>query len=180
MRSLRDILTKFGTNKIALLAVVVVVGALATSGWLVYRQRMSSSTATPQTAAYLDITEWSIKFPLSSSIKDAYYMPNIHGSYGVDGRADQMLFGLKSLDSHGCAAANDAAPALLFRTSPSQVDPVSGDVVTKDYPGVTVGSYFYGYSLTRSTTCQAATTFQKLDAALKIAVKGIVPDTSHK
>lgn len=161
---------------------ITLIGVFAAGSWFVYQHYRpssptNSSTAQFQTTGYLVVPEWGIKVPLSASIKDAYYTPNKLGTYGADGRPAQMLVGLKSLDSHGCAVANDAAPVLLFRTSPSAVDPVSGDPVTKDYPGVTIGSYFYGYSLTQSTTCENAATFQTLDAAFTVAVKGIVPDT---
>jgi hypothetical protein len=115
---------------------------------------------------------------LPDSIKDAYYIPDPQASTGADGQPDQMLSGLKSLDSVGCAAADGAAPILLFRTLSSQVDPVSGDPVTQDYTGVTIGDYFYAYSLTKSATCSSETTFQKLDAALKAAAKGITQDNS--
>lgn len=172
-------LKSLGTNKVAFLVVALVIAALATSGWLVYQHRTASSPV-PKAPGYLDIIEWGIKVPLSASIKDAYYAPNVHGSYDSDGRPVQMLVGFKSLDSHGCAVAHNAAPVLLVRTSPSQVDPVSGEAVSQVYPGITIGSYFYGYALTKSATCEDVTTFRMLDAALKIAVKGIVPDTVHK
>lgn len=189
MKAVRGTLARVGVVKVALFVLAVV--ALSASGCAQNEQPNSArsptqSTSQPTTAAsqqsatgYLDIKEWGIKLPLSNGIKDAYYTPNIPGGSGVDGQPNQMLVGFKSLDSSGCAVADSAAPVLLFRTSPSQVDPVSGDVVSKDYPGMTIGAYFYGFGLTKSETCNSEATFQSLDAALKTAVKGIVLDTSH-
>jgi hypothetical protein len=188
----------FGTTMILL--AVLVVAVLAITGLVVYQHHKPSSTkssaATNQTQTttqpqnttttqpsqtttqYLTITEWGVKMPLSSAISDAYYAVDSSHRPDANGPTD-MLLGFKSLDSSGCAVATHNAPILLFRASPTEIDPVSGKPVSQEGPGVTIGNYFYGYSLLKSGgTCNNETTFQTLDSAMTTAVKGIVPATN--
>ena len=180
MRQMED---HSGFSAVEVLVVLTVVAVLAATGLVQYQHHKStsakSSTGTrPQSTEYLTIYEWGVKIPLSSAISDAYYTSIFASSQGSDGEPNQFSLGLKSLDSSGCAAANGAAPVLLFRTSPTKIDPVSNKPVSKEGPGVTIGNYFYGYSLTKSKTCDSPTTFQHLDSAMTTAAKGIVPATN--
>lgn len=132
------------------------------------------SPATTQTT-YLVIKEWGVKMPLSNAISDAYYVVGTT-SKGFDGLPNQMQLGLKSLDISGCIATNYGitAPVLLFRTSLTETDSVTGKVISQEYSGTTIGSYFYGYSLNKAKPCDNPTTIQNLDSAMTNSIKGIV------
>ena len=190
-----------GFSAVEVLLVFLVVAVLAVTGLVVYQhhkpgsaknsaaasnnqtttQPKSITTTQPAqtTTQYLTITEWGVKMPLSSGISDAYYVVST-SSKGTDGLPNNMFLGLKSLDSSGCAAssnASNAAPVMLFRATTTEVDPVSGKLVSQETPGVTIGNYFYGYSLNKNQTCKNDATFQSLNTAMNTAVKGIVPAT---
>jgi hypothetical protein len=87
----------------------------------------------------------------------------------------QFFLGFKSLDSSGCTASSntDSAPILLSRVSPTAIDPVEGKPYPQVYPGVTIGSYFYGYALNKNGVCKAD--FNTLKSEMTTAAKGIVP-----
>ena len=100
-----------GFSVIEVLLIVLVVAALAATGFVVYQHHKSgtkSATATnsPQTSTakqsaqaatqYLTNGEWGVKVPLSDPIKDAYY--NVKDSNTTDGLPNTAWLGLKSLD----------------------------------------------------------------------------------
>lgn len=199
-----------GFSVIEVLLVVLVVAALAVTGFVVYQHHKPSSTKNsaatgstqttnqqqnttstqPQTTTYLFIKEWGVKIPLSSPISDAYYVSGI-GSIGSDGVTNQIYLGLTSLDSSGCIAAvsnhgQDSAPAMIFRSKPSDVDPVTNKTYSQEYPdGVTIGNYFYGFesfaNSSNISTCKAPhATIQSVDSAFATAAKGIVSATTNQ
>ncbi len=145
----------------------------------------SSPTPSPQsTTHYLEIKEWSVKLPLSSSIEDAYY--TVQGSStGADGLPNTAWLGLTSLNSSGCNVANtgpatSATPiGSIIRVLPTDHDPVTGKLYTQQYPnGVTVSGYFYAFKPWGDAKCASASTLQSIDAAFGVAVQGLVKITS--
>lgn len=194
-----------GFSSVIVLLSVIVVGVIAISGLVLYQHHKSitiitaasnspqtpsqpNNTTTTQSAQtttqYLDIKEWGVKLPLSSNIKDAYYVASV-SSKGADGLPNSILLGLKSLDgSNGTAAGSNkgqnSAIAAIFRVLPTETDPVTGTPLTQEYPnGVTIGGYYYGYLSLGNSTCKASkTTIQPIDSAFATAAKGIVSDST--
>lgn len=195
-----------GFSVIEALLVVLVVAALAVTGFVVYQHRKpnnaknSAATSTAQTTSqqqdttstqpaqtttqYLTITEWGVKLPLSDTIKDAYYVASNSG-VGSDGKPN-FFVSLKSLDSTGCKADNNnnggtGAIGLLGHSPVTATDPVSGELVTKVQPyGTTIGGYYYYFGPAEANlTCASQTTIQSAQSAFETAVKGIVPDTQY-
>lgn len=189
--------TKQSGNSIVVVTIAaLVILALGATGWFVYQHNRTqatgaasnpSQTTTQQnstqpapTVAYLEITEWGVKLPLSEAIKDAYYATSTGSSKGTDRQPNTLLLGLKSLDSNGCAATNNTAVALIFRALPTETDSATGRLYTQEYPnGITVGTYFYAYQKLTSASCTASpTTLQSIDAAFTTAEKGTVTATA--
>lgn len=191
----------------SIVEVVLIVAALiglTAIGWAVYQHGKQSATTTnaegnttqsnqqttttpAPTVAYLTITEWGIKIPLSDSIKDAYYVVDTT-SKDKGGLSNQIYLGLKSLDDSGCTAAGsihgqNSALAMIFRTQPGDVDFVTNKLYTQEYPdGVTIGSYYYAFQSSNNdnaSTCKAPqTTVTSTDSAFASAAKGIVSATA--
>lgn len=182
-----------GFSIVELIIAIVVVGVIGAAGWFVYQHNrpkganaaentqttnQQTPTTPSPTVAYLTITEWGVKLPLSDSIKGAYYIPGI-SSKGSDGLPNQMWIGLTSLNGNGCTATNNSGPALIFRALPTDTDPVSGKLLTEKYPnGAIIGSYYYGYedfTTSSSNTCKAPqTTLQTVKTALSDAAKNTI------
>ena len=139
----------FGIAEIML--IVLTVGVLVGGSWLVYQhnrtklanadggtttttQQTTTSTTTPATTvAYLTITEWGVKLPLSSSINDAYYAMNVASFKDPDGLPSQAFLGRKSFTSPSCNAANNndgqrGAVGAILRVLPTQLDQVTGNL----------------------------------------------------
>src|SRR5258708_23143776 len=123
------------------LIVVLVIGLLGLSSWMVYQRIKTSATTTgaspnvnqqtttqpAPTVAYLTIKEWGIKLPLSASIKDAYYA--VGGNKGTDGLPNTMWLGLTSLNSSGGNATDDNSTSFspigsIIRVLPTDLDPL--------------------------------------------------------
>ncbi len=179
----KDIRAKSSPNKVALLIVVaVVIAALATSGWLVYQHRATSSGTTPPTATrYLNINEWGIRLPLSHGITDAYYVVSTSSQDPVTGTPNTMWLGLTSLDHKGCDASSanqglDTQLGAIVRVLPTDADPIDGVPYTKLYPGgVTIGKYYYAYSSgTSKRPCASFATLQSIDTAFSVAIRDAV------
>jgi hypothetical protein len=198
----------FGTVGI-LLIVLAVVAVLGVSGFLVYQrhnkpnstsnnastsqtqnntqQQDGTTTQTQQTTTqYLSITELGVKIPLSSSISDAYYVVAKGSSSGPGGQPDKVWLGLKSNTSASCNPANNdsggrGAIGAIIRANPTDVDPVSGQLLTQKYPnGTTIGSYYYLYqSWATNNPCASDSTLQPIDSAFGTAAKGIVAATPN-
>lgn len=140
-----------------------------------------ANTGTKNTQQYLDIKEWGVRLPLSSSISDAYYVAST-SSKDSNSQPNTMWLGLKSLDSKGCAAAQANTggpyPLALLRVDPTATDPVSGTLYTTlDPNGVTIKGYFYAYhSGVKGKTCASQTQLDAIDAAFKAAANKIVAD----
>ncbi len=174
-----------GFSIIEAVIAIVIVGAAVTTGVIVYQHNQTKVTdAAPNTnnppsqqvttTPYLSIKEWAVKLPLSSNVKDAYYVVATNST-------DTMWLGLTSLDSTGCAAARGntdgaSAPiAALIRVLPTDHEPVSGKLYTDLYPGMTVGNYYYALlDGTKSKTCTSATSLQSISSALTTAAKSTV------
>ena len=179
--------------------VIVVIGLLSVTGWVVYQHnrtkaanaaggaqttsQQSNVTTTPPapTVSYLTVKEWGIKLPLSDSIKDAYYTVPSGISNDLDGLPSGIYLGLTSLntscgtttpDSHG----SDNALGAITRVPPTYTEPTSGELFTQKYPGgVTINGYYYVYASRLSgKSCAPAATLQSVDSALASAAKGAV------
>jgi len=183
---------------------ILVVLALGATSFAVYQRIKSSSTTTdaasnpnqstnqqPVTTApaptvtYLTIKEWSVKLPLSDSIKDAYY--TFEGSNsGSDGLPNTAWLGLTSLNCTGCNISTTGPTdtnkpiGSIFRVLPTDRDPVTGSLYTQQYPnGVTIGSYYYGYAPWENKSCASATTLQSIDTAFSAAAKSTATATTN-
>ena len=194
---------QLGFSVIEALLIVLVVAALAGTGYVVFHlhkssaknsaatgstqttgQQQSTTSTQPQPTAYLDVKEWGVKIPLSSAISDAYYVIPSGMSNDADGLPSGLYLGVKSLNgSCGDASAGntnisiDKALGAITRVLPTDHDPVSGKLYTQlATSGVTIGNYFYGYNgRTTGKTCASQATLQAIDSAFATAVKGIVP-----
>jgi hypothetical protein len=79
-------------------------------------------------------------------------------SVAANGVPNQIYLGLTSLDSSGCTAAGDntgqdSALAMIFRSPPGAVDPVTGTTYTQEYPD---GMVITTMHMKDSTAAQAA------------------------
>ncbi len=183
MQLLRDIRARFGTNKVIFLVlVVVVVGALAGSGWLLFQHRTTSS---PNTPGYLDIKEWGIKLPLSNGIKDAYYVVSNSSHDPASGEPNTVWLGLASLNRNGCDASlanqgQDTELGTIVRGSPTDTDPIDGTPFSKLYPGgITIGKYYYAYSSrTTGRRCASQETLTSIDSAFSEALRNAILDST--
>lgn len=191
-----------GFSIVEALVGVVVVCALAGVSWAVYQHVKSSATTTgaeanpnqsgtqqtpsttQPTVAYLTITEWSIKIPLSDAIKDAQYLlaASIVDSQG---RPAAAWVTTTSAEANGCALSNknqDGGNAIgeIMRIEPGQQDGVTGELLSKEFPnGTTVGGYYYAYKSWAGTNkCVSATQQQTLDSAFESAVNGQIKPTN--
>src|SRR5689334_16624142 len=107
-----------GFSIVEAVLIVAVIGIMGAAGWFVFQQNRTQSisaasnpnpsnnqrfiaTTPAPTVTYLTIKEWSVKLPLSDSIKDTYY--TFEGSnQGTDGLPNTAWLGLTSLNSAGC------------------------------------------------------------------------------
>jgi len=191
---------QLGFSVIEALLIVLVVAALAVTGFLVNQHHKPSSTkssaATSQTQTttqpaqttthYLEIKEWGIKLPLSDSIKDAYYAVSTSFSNDPDGLPSGVWLGLKSLNDPSCNPANNntgggtGAIGDILRVPQNATDPVSGKLYSQKYPnGVTINGYYFGYqSWINDTSCTQRSTAQAANLAFATAVKSIVSTTA--
>lgn len=183
-----------GFSVVEALIVIVVIGLFAVGSWAVYQRTKQSATktdaasnpnqSTQQTpapaVAYLTITEWGIKVPLSDAIKDATYIP---AATIVDknGRPAAMWVSTAAIEAKGCTLSNkdrDGGGAIgeIMRIEPGDTDGITGELLTKKFPnGTTVGGYYYAYkSWATSNTCASAADQQAPDAAFAAAVNGQV------
>lgn len=188
-----------GFSIVEALIAAFVVCALAGVSWAVYQHVKSSATTTgaeanptqsstqqtrgstqpAPTVAYLTIKEWGIKLPLSDAIKDAYYVPSAT-NVDANGVPMTMWLGLTSLNASGCDATSVNTPGkqivavgALLRVAPTDEDHVSGVLFTKEYPGITIGNYYYAYKDDTSfRTCASATSLQSVGSAFTTAVTG--------
>lgn len=155
-----------GFSTIEILTVIILFLALGVTGLFVYRQNRTkpstiapTSPTTPVTetpvVSYLIINEWGVKLPLSENIKDAYYVTSAGGSKDKDGKPNNLLVGLRSLDSKGCEATNTNAFSSIFRALPSEKDSATNKPIKDAYPdGKLLGDYFYAYGDLDSPTCK--------------------------
>lgn len=101
---------------------------------------IATSTPTPtssQTAqSFLEIREYGVKFALSDSIKDAYYLP---------ATADKGYVYLKvrSLDSEPQCKSDASSTAALSKVGKDEINEMSGTKFSDSFDGATIGSYFY-------------------------------------
>lgn len=191
----------FGT--LAIMLVLAVVAVISIGGVVVYQHHKPSSiknsaatgttqtttqpkstTTTqlaPATTQYLTIKEWGVKLPLSDSIKDANYVAEKGSSNGPGALPTTIWLGLTSLSSSSCNPSNNdngghGAVGAILRVLPTDIDEVSGQLLTQKYPnGVTIGGYYYAYqSWLKNNPCASQTTLQPVDSAFATAAKGTV------
>lgn len=193
------------SSTVILLAVLVVAG-LAVTGLVLYQHHKpgsatnSAATSTTQTAsqpqspaatqsastvAYLTIKEWGVKLPLSNTIKTAYYKTAKGSSYGPGGLPSTVWLGLASLSSSSCNPGNNdaggrGAIGAILRVLPTDTDPVSGKLLTQEYPnGATIGGYYTYQSWLKNNPCASQSTLQPIDAAFATAAKNTVTATTN-
>lgn len=187
-----------GFGIVQALIIVVIIVAIGAGGWFVYQHNRTQSTDaagnptgqqtnnTPtQSVSYLTITEWGVKLPLTSGIKDAYYTVGT-GSVDQNGQPNTMWLGLRSLDGDCDATkANQAGATTISaigsfdRALPTDTDPISGTLYTKLYPGKTIGNYYYFYMTnSKSKTCTSTNGLQSIDAAFATAAQNTTTPTN--
>jgi hypothetical protein len=197
-----------GFSTTVVLLLILAVTALATTGFVVYQHHRSNSaktsaatsqtqtTAQPSSAAttqpaatttkYLTIKEWGVRLPLSDTIKTAYYNTAKGSSNGKGGVPSSVWLGLASLSSSSCNPGNNdaggrGAIGAMLRVLPTDTDPVSGKLLTQEYPnGATVGGYYYTYqSWLKNSPCASQSTLQPIDASFATAAKNTVSATEN-
>ncbi len=149
----------------------------------------TSSTNQPAATAtqYLDITQWGVELPLSSSISDAYYVVPTGISPNQDGKPSGVILGLTSLNNSCGTVTADAKGysnnlGEIVRALPTDKDPVSGELYTTlDPDGTTIGGYYYAYTggIT-SKTCASSSSLQSVSSAFATAVQNatVMPSSS--
>lgn len=184
-----------GFNIVEIVLIVIVVGLLATVGWLVYQNNRTkisdaagsgnqsnsqSSQSQKPTVTYLNVKEWGVKLPLSDGIKDAYYAVPTGISLNADGLPSGIIVGVRSLDAVcGFVSAKSTdfnnAFAEIVRALPNEKDPVSGKSYMELLPnGITINGYYYGYSrMTDSKTCAPRDKLDSIDSGVMQATKSL-------
>lgn len=196
--------TQEGFSSLTALVVLIAIIAIGSTGWLVYQHNKpkvtnaaSGTTTTDQTKAqqpttttttspgaivgYLNITEWGVKLPLTSTISSASYIVSTAFAPDPDGLPSGVWLGLKSLSDASCNPSNNnlgnstGAIGAILRVPQNAVDPVSQELYSQKYPnGVTIGSYYYGYqSWMGDNACTQQTTAQAADSVFATASRGI-------
>jgi pilin/secretion family protein with methylation motif len=139
-----------GFSIVEALIAVVIVGAIAATGFFVYQHNQvkvtdaapntSQPTApTTTTVGYLQIKEWGVRLSLDNTTASLYYyinpqLPNV------------AYLSLKSISdvAPACGANNGPLGAISRLTSTEHQDALSGK--THSIPGtIQIGSYWYGY-----------------------------------
>lgn len=191
----RPVSKQAGFTVIEAVIIIVVVAAAIGTSWAVYQHLKQSAVTTEAasnpnqtaqqaptrstpTVAYLAIQEWGIKLPLSSAIKDAYYIPNSQ-NHAADGTPLAMFIGLKSLDAAGCDAHTANKPggtitalATIIRIAPTDVDHVSGVEYVNEWPSAIIGQYAYAlYDGTKYRTCTSSDVLKLIGITLGDATK---------
>lgn len=151
-------------------------------------QQASTTTIQPQQPAtqYLDIKEWGIKLPLPDSVKNAYYIIGKGSSDGPGGVPTTVWLGLSSFTGSTCNPANndsgkDGALGAIYRIHPTETDPVTGQLLTQEYPnGTTIGGYYYAYKgFITNNPCASQTTLQPIDSAFIASAKSTITDATN-
>ena len=187
-----------GFGLMPVLLVIVVIGAISLTGWLVTRNKNAQTSSNPVgqlspealtkqptepvSANPLIVSEWGITLPLSRATSDAYYVVS-KSSQDANGQPNTMLLGLKSLDSSGCNAdgpntGKSTAVGALLRVLPTETDPVSGKPYTDLYPnGVVIGKYYYAFQdLSRGLSCASPSLLQDITSSFANDSKNISAD----
>lgn len=192
--------TQAGNIVLMILLAIAVLAILGSTGYLIYTashkakplasttdgtssQQVPRSSTTTQSAIqpaqqYLVIAQWGVKLPLSSTISDAYAVASNSG-VSFDGKPN-FYVGLTHLNGNGCNASNNnagrtGAIGLLGHSPATQTDPVSGELISQEYPyGTTLGStYYYYQSRTSGLTCASTSELQSINLAFETAAKHV-------
>lgn len=141
----------------------------------------SNSTAIDPAKPSLEIKEWGVQLPLSDEIKDTYYVMST-GSKGSDGQPNKVFLGRTALDNNNCKAAGnnegkDTSIGAVVKISVTEKDPVTGNLLTAQYPdGTKIGDNYYFYQFYKNTNCKAeASVIQNTSSSFSTAVKAITP-----
>ena len=199
--------TQSGNTSLIIVLIIVMIALLGVTGYFVYATNHNnapltsttvgtSSQLSPKSSAtnpsavqpapqYLDITQWGVKLPLSSTISDAYYVVSV-SSVQPDGVPDMVLLGLRSLNSSTCYASGpntgkNTSIGALSRALTTQTDPVSGALVSqKDPYGTVIGSYYYFLPISsdgvRTNPCATGAALQNIVSAFEVAAEHITAD----
>lgn len=96
----------------------------------------AAPTITPSAQSFLKIPEYGVKFALSDSIKDAYYLPATAGK-------GYVYLKVHSLDSESQCAKDESSTAALSKVGKDEVFELSGKKYSDSFDGVTIGNYYY-------------------------------------
>ncbi len=152
-----------GFGLIEALIIIIVIVLVAAGGWyaLAHHKKKDTTTTTNSTATtskaegtssasktgkYLDITQWGIKFSLSTHIADAYYDTKTSSSL------DSMSLRSHALDSEPICTNDPQSVATIYRVPKDAQDTSIGKKYSDTQGGRTIGNYFY-YIQTAQTDC---------------------------
>jgi hypothetical protein len=154
-----------GFGGVEALLFLVIIGIIGFTGWYVWNSKANtdknltavssttpivkkSTTPTASTAdatSYLTIKEWGVKIPVSNGLKGLTY------SFKAYDDGTQIVgFTFPSLKNTECN--DDQSVGALVRFTASDIDPLSGDKLTSENPGVKqIGTYYYTVGLPQAT-----------------------------
>lgn len=127
---------------------------------------------------YLVIAEWGVKLPLNSIVSDSYIVASNSG-VGFDGKHN-FYISVTHLIESGCNANNNnlGQPGAigLFSHSPvGQKDPVSGELITSEYPYGTIldNVYYYYEDKSSGLNCTNSFDLRKITVAFETLAQHI-------
>jgi hypothetical protein len=179
-----------GIVALALFGVICLIGV---AGWTANERSQKTnikfrtvSSTEQSTQQYLNVPQWGVEFPLSSTVSDAYYEVPMGMTNDPDGQPSAVVFGLTSLNgSCGTVSATPTGSSnslgAIVRVPTAAIDPLSGESYTQlDPDGVTINGYYYGYADASivGKTCAPTSTLQADSSAFASAVEGAIADTS--
>ncbi|HVS58961.1 MAG TPA: hypothetical protein VHD60_04500 [Candidatus Saccharimonadales bacterium] len=141
--------SEHGFAAVETILIIIILAIIGLTGWYVWHSKQNADktlntasqttkndTVAPQTS-YLTVKEWSVKIPLSTDIKDAYYVYNQQN--------DTVYLSKDSYKGTNCAADQTTLGA-LGRFTADQKDAMNGQLMTSLYPNaVKIGTYYYYY-----------------------------------
>lgn len=152
---------------VILILIVILGGSFILGGKLMDKPQTLTPTATPTltsiptraeetSQSFLEIPEYGVKFALSESIKDAYYLP---------ATADKGYVYLKvhSLDSEPQCAKDESSTAALSRVGKNDINEMSGQKYSDSGNGVVIGNYYYYIDLAQYSCAESTEGKAKLE-----------------
>jgi hypothetical protein len=185
-----------GTGIIEVLLILVIVGMVGFMGWYVWHSRQSTeatlkkaatqssatapkaktSTSASGKTDYLVITEWGVKLPLETAIKDAYYYRNTQDP----NLKNYVYLGTHSLTAQSAACAPEhISLGVIGRQTEAEhaTNAAQGSAADAPVYSLKVGNYYYGYTHPQAA-CGDTDTINDIMTAdmarFKIAVDNLV------